>query len=216
MRTMYRWGLYPLGKAVLALFFLFFGPVRVRGRRLVPREGGLLVVANHLSDIDPPLVGHALPRPAWFMAKSELFSVPILGPVMRAFRAFPVKRGRPDRAAIRRAVELLRQGECVVVFPEGQISEDGRLQRALAGAALIWKQAQVTCIVCGIVGSQRIVPFRAVIPRPAFGGVSVQFGNPVPWERAHEIESFGEWFTLEVQRLTGLPLQEDALGVREE
>jgi len=213
---MYRWVLYPLGKVVLALFFLLFGPVRVRGRGLVPRQGGLLVLANHLSDIDPPLVGHALPRPACFMAKSELFSVPILGSVMRAFRAFPVKRGRPDRAAIRRAVELLRAGECVVVFPEGQISEDGRLQRALAGAALIWKQAQVTCVVCGIAGSQRIVPFRAVIPRPAFGRVSVQFGEPIPWERANEIESFGQWFTAEAQRLTGLPLPEDAAEVTEE
>ncbi|MEW5883106.1 MAG: lysophospholipid acyltransferase family protein [Armatimonadota bacterium] len=213
---MYRWVFYPLGKVVLALFFLLFGPVRVRGRERVPRRGGLLVVANHLSDIDPPLVGHALPRPAWFMAKSELFSVPILGPVMRAFRAFPVKRGRPDRAAIRRAVELLQAGECVVVFPEGQISEDGRLQRALAGAALIWKHAQVTCVVCGIAGSQRIVPFRSVIPRPAFGGVSVRFGEPIPWERASEIESFGEWFTGEAQRLTGLPLPEDAVEVTEE
>lgn len=209
---MYRWVFYPLGKVVLALFFLLFGPVRVRGRERVPRRGGLLVVANHLSDIDPPLVGHALPRPAWFMAKSELFSVPILGPVMRAFHAFPVKRGRPDRAAIRRAVELLQAGECVVVFPEGQISEDGRLQRALSGAALIWKHAQVTCIVCGLVGSQRIVPFRAVIPRPAFGGVSVRFGEPVPWEQAHQIDSFGRWFALEAQRLTGLPLQEGAIG----
>ncbi|MER3413109.1 MAG: 1-acyl-sn-glycerol-3-phosphate acyltransferase [Armatimonadota bacterium] len=209
---MYRWVLYPLGKLVLAVFFLLFGPVRVRGRSLVPRQGGLLVVANHLSDVDPPLVGYALPRPAWFMAKSELFSIPILGKVIRAFRAFPVERGRPDRGAIRRAIELLRAGECVVVFPEGQISEDGRLQPALAGAAIIWKQAQVTCVVCGIVGSQRIVPFRAIIPRPALGGVSVRFGEPIPWERAHDIETFGEWFTREAQRLTGLPVRKDAEG----
>lgn len=205
MRGMYRWTLYPLGKAILAPFFFVFGPVRVVGRRNVPREGGLLVVANHLSDIDPPLLGHALPRPAWFMAKSELFQIPILGRVIKAFQAFPVRRGRPDRNAIRRAVELLQRGECVVIFPEGQISEDGSLQKPLAGAGLIWKQAQVPCLCAGIRGSNRIIPFRSVIPRPAFGGVRVVFGQPMEWSESMTVDQFHEWFLDEVSRLTGLP-----------
>lgn len=205
MRGMYRWTLYPLGKAILAPFFLVMGPVRVKGRSHVPRKGGLLVVANHLSDIDPPLLGYALPRPAWFMAKSELFQIPVLGPIIRAFHAFPVRRGRPDRNAIRRAVELLRSGECVVVFPEGQISEDGSLQQPLAGAALIWKQAQVPCICAGIVGSNRIIPFRSVVPRPAFGGVQVSFGKAMEWSDTMTPEEFHTWFLDEVSRLTGLP-----------
>src|SRR5688572_25699604 len=120
----YKWVGYPVTKALLAIGLFLLGPVRIRGRKNVPRSGGLLVISNHLSDCDPAVIGHALPRHSNFMAKRELFDIPILSWIIRTLQAFPVNRGSPDRAAIRKTVELLQKGEAVVVFPEGQLSED--------------------------------------------------------------------------------------------
>lgn len=199
---MFRWVLYPIGKTFLFFFLLLFGPVKVRGRGNVPRSGGLLVAANHRSDCDPAVVGHALPRPTYFMAKEELFRVPVLGPIIRAFRAFPVKRGTPDRAAIRSAVELLKRGECVVMFPEGQLSEDGNLQPILPGALLIARMAAVPVVCCGLRGTERIIPFGKVLPRPALGGVSASFGEPRTLTGVGESDALG-WIAAEFLRLSG-------------
>ena len=76
------------------------------------------------------------------MAKSELFDMKIIGKMIRCFQGFPVKRGEPDRASMRHAIELLKMGEVVAVFPEGQLSEDGELQELKAGVALIVRQLQ--------------------------------------------------------------------------
>ena len=83
---------------------------RTAGNANVPMEGALVVVANHGSHLDPPLLGHALGRPVAFMAKAELFKIPLLGPIIRACGAYPVARGASDREAIRTATDRLEQG----------------------------------------------------------------------------------------------------------
>ena len=93
---------------VTPLFRLFLRG-RCRGMELVPLSGPLVVVANHGSHLDPPLLGHALPRPVSFMAKAELFKVPVLGPLIRAMGAYPVSRGASDREAIRTALRRLEE-----------------------------------------------------------------------------------------------------------
>lgn len=159
------------------------------------------MLANHISDADPPMMGYVVPRPAHFMAKSELFSVPVLGSIMRAYRAFPVNRGAPDRAALRKAIELLRAGECVVMFPEGECSETGEMLPLLPGAALIIRSAAVPVICCGLVGTNRIIPYGKLIPRPAFGGVRATFGMPRTF--AHEQqEQILKWVEAELRDLT--------------
>lgn len=199
---MYRWVLYPLGKFFLFIFLTIFGPVRVEGRKNVPLKGGLLVLANHISDADPPAVGHALPRAAYFMAKSELFKIPILGPLIRAYHAFPVNRGAPDRSAIRKTVDLLQKGEAVIMFPEGECSETGELLPILPGAALIIRTAGVKAICAGVRGTARILPYGKLIPRPAFGGVSVTFGEPREFERTASQDDILSWIESEFRRLT--------------
>lgn len=177
--------------------------MRVRGKSNVPRTGGLLVLANHLSDVDPPAVGHAIPRMMFFMAKSELFSVRILGRIIRYCRAFPVKRGKPDRVALHKAIELLREGNCVVIFPEGELSEDGKPIALQPGASLIIRKSNATVICCGLKGTNRIMPFGKVIPRPAFGGVSAQFGMPKKFPEDVEDKFVMEWINSELEILSG-------------
>lgn len=179
-----------------------FGPVRVYGKHLVPREGGLLVLANHISDADPPTLGHALPRIPRFMAKSELFQIRILGPLIRLFGGFPIRRGAPDRNALRITIEILQSGGCVAMFPEGEVSETGEPQPILPGAAMAIRRSRAKVICAGIRGTRRIIPYRSVIPRPAFGGVSVHFGEPREFSEETDEEILA-WIDSELRRLAG-------------
>ncbi|MGA0996762.1 MAG: lysophospholipid acyltransferase family protein, partial [Vulcanococcus sp.] len=99
---------------------------RTAGNAHVPMEGALVVVANHGSHLDPPLLGHALGRPVAFMAKAELFKIPLLGPIIRACGAYPVSRGASDREAIRTATDRLDQGWATGVFFYGPRPAAGR------------------------------------------------------------------------------------------
>ena len=123
----------------LLVFPVFRGLLRghTSGNALVPLQGPLVVVANHGSHLDPPFLGHALGRPVAFMAKAELFRIPILGDIIRACGAYPVKRGASDREAIRTATARLDEGWAIGVFLDGTRQSDGRVNQPMPGAALL-------------------------------------------------------------------------------
>lgn len=146
----------------------------VQGREHIPRSGPLILVSNHLSHLDPPLLGWLVGRTTCFMAKEELFRVPLLGWWIRKTGAFPVKRGMADRAALRRAQEVLAQGYILAIFPEGHRSEDGHLQAAEDGAGLIAVRSRAPILPAAVIGTNRILPPHALWPRP--GKVTVRFG----------------------------------------
>jgi 1-acyl-sn-glycerol-3-phosphate acyltransferase len=169
--------LYAIAKVLLSIFFRLFNRWEVAGRELVPREGGLLLIANHTSYADPPIVGTASPRPVHFMAKAELFGFPILGWLIRRTHAFPVRRGSGDREALRRAVRMLRQGKVLLIFPEGTRSPDGRLKAPEPGAAFAALASGAEVVPIAIVGADRLLPLHSPLPRPA--KLRVRFGRPV-------------------------------------
>ena len=88
-----------------------------------PKEGAVLLCANHISNLDPPVVGITAPRPIRFMAKEELFRVPVVKTLVKNLHAFPVKRGMNDRQALRIGLEVLKQGEVLGIFPEGRAAK---------------------------------------------------------------------------------------------
>lgn len=192
----------PISKFLAWLLLFFFGPLIVRGRYRVPKKGGLLILSNHISDIDPPAVQVSCPRTIYFMAKSELFDMPALGRMIRWFKAFPVKRGEPDRASIKKAIGYLRAGETVCIFPEGELSEDGNLWPLKPGVALIVRMAEVPVICVGLVGTNKIVPCGKLIPRPAFGGVSATWGEVRSFDRRAETEEIMDWVEGQLRELT--------------
>lgn len=128
---------------------------RTAGNGNVPRQGALVVVANHGSHLDPPLLGHALGRPVAFMAKAELFRVPILGAIIRACGAYPVSRGASDREAIRTATNRLLEGWATGVFIDGTRQSNGRVNNPQAGAALLAARAGVPLLPVAIINSHR-------------------------------------------------------------
>lgn len=191
----------PLMRAVCWVVFTLLGPFRAVNRRAIPRSGGLLILANHRADIDPIVLQLACPRPIYFMAKSELFGIRMLGKLIRAFRAFPVRRGEPDRSSIKTAVAYAHLGQAVGIFPEGQLTETGELQSLKPGAALIVRMAGVPVVCCGIRDTDRILPYGKLLPRPAFGWVTCEWGEPRSFERHASTEEIVGWATAELRRL---------------
>ena len=140
----------------------------VQGREKLPASGGIVLVANHISYWDPVAVVCAFNRKVHFMAKAELFNIPLLSSVMKIAGSFPVRRDISDRSAIRTAVKLLEEGEVVGVFPEGTRSHTGELLKPNLGAALIAARAGVPMIPVGVIGT-----------RGVFARIKVRVGNPI-------------------------------------
>jgi len=149
------------------LLLRLFTRCNVEGLEFVPREGPFLLISNHLSMIDPPVLGALLSRRITFMAKEEAFRHPFLGPIVRWYGAFAVKRGRPDRQALRTAMEVLRAGGVVGMFPEGHRSKTGRLNKAFAGSAMVARMAGVPILPVAIVGTDRVRSPLSLLRRPA-------------------------------------------------
>ena len=133
------------------------------------------MVSNHVGAVDPAIIGAWAPRPGWFMAKAELFHGRWAW-LMRGYHAFPVIRHSPDRTALRRAFELLKQGSAVVLFPEGHRSESATLLRAEPGAGFIARRSQAPLLPLAITGTQNVLGREHVLPRRA--AVSMTFGQP--------------------------------------
>jgi 1-acyl-sn-glycerol-3-phosphate acyltransferase len=128
---------------------------QIVGGENIPRSGGVLITANHLSQWDLIMIHIALHRRAYYMSKTEYFETPLLGGLSRVWGAFGVKRGKADREALRFAIERLRAGEQVVIFPEGTRSATFSLQKAHGGAALIAAQAESLIVPFAIAGTEK-------------------------------------------------------------
>lgn len=167
--------LKPLAAGILRLFF----GLRSRGEEHVPAEGPVLLVANHASFLDPPLVGSATRRRLSFMAKAELFEVPGLGGLIRRLGARPVRREGADAGALRTGLRVLRDGGALLVFPEGTRGEEGVLGPARPGAGMLAVLGRAPVVPVYISGSGRAWPRGRRMPRPGGGRLTVTFGPPI-------------------------------------
>jgi len=156
----------------------------VQGTTNVPKEGGCIIVANHLHNLDPVLISIACPRPLHYMAKAELMGIPVLSSILRWSGAFPIHRGKVDRTSIKRAQMTVQQGIALGMFPEGTRSVSMRIDRVLPGAGLVATQGDVVIVPTAITGTERL-PFngqkqhrRGPMPDPGHRGVRIQFGEP--------------------------------------
>ena len=164
--------------------------LEVRGRENIPQEGKVLLVANHRSYLDPPLVAFAVKkRPVFFMAKSELFEMPVLGSLIKHWgNAFPVKRGRADLTALKTALELLNKGELVCIFPEGQRAPRGRFLRGKWGAGMVAVKAKAPIIPCLIEGSEALIGKEGLVN--GLPEVTITFGKPFTIDLEDRKESY--------------------------
>ncbi len=195
----------PLMRVFFTVLFWILGPVAVRGKYRVPKKGGVLILSNHLADIDPIVTQLACPRAVHFMSKSELFTG-FLGKVLRFYSAFPVRRGEPDRGAMKVAAALLQAGEAVLVFPEGELSQKGELLPLKAGVALIVRMADVPVICLGVRGSNKVMPYGSMIARPSFRQIQCEWGEPHSFNKDSSAEEIMGWAEGQLRELTGQEL----------
>ena len=173
--------LYATLKLMIAALSRVWFRLTVVGADRVPREGRLLLASNHLSVLDPALIGAVMPRELDYMAKTELFRIPGFGALIRRLNAHPVDRSGSDSAALRLALRLLGNGRAVLVFPEGTRGTEGHLQPARAGAGMLAALSGAPVVPVYVQGSGRALPRGAVLPRPA--RVTVTFGAPIRFAR---------------------------------
>lgn len=163
--------LYRLGWTVVFILFKFLYRFKVEGHEnldQIPENQGVLLCSNHISGLDPPLVGAATSRKLAFMAKAELFEIPFFGGLIKRLNAFPVKRGTSDRNALKLAIEILNSGETLIMFPEGTRSKTGELKAGLGGVGFLALRTNAAIVPVAIKGGYRL-----------FRRTHVVFGKPI-------------------------------------
>ena len=147
------------------------------GKENIPKKGSFILVSNHGSLLDPPLLGHAVGRNISFMAKSELFRIPLLSFVIKACGAYPVKRGAADKTTIKIACEKLSNNNSIGIFIDGTRQKDGRVNKPKQGAALLAFKNQKFLLPVAIINSHRLVRLRSFIP--FFSKIVIKVGKPI-------------------------------------
>ena len=161
---------------IFPIYKLLFRGILI-GRENIPKRGSFILVSNHGSLLDPPLLGHALGRNISFMAKSELFSVPLLGFIIKSCGAYPVKRGIADKTTIKIACEKLSNDNSIGIFIDGTRQKDGRVNKPKKGAALLAFKNQKLLLPVAIINSHRLVRLRFFIP--IFTKIIIKVGKPI-------------------------------------
>ncbi len=141
---------YSIIRGIFFLLFKYIYRYQVKGRANIPKAGALVVMSNHISYLDPPIISCIMDRPIYFMAKEELFQYPIFGWLIGKLGAFPVKRGRPDRGALKKSYDILANDQVLCIFPEGQRYRNGKLGNAKSGAIMIPIKKECPILPVGI------------------------------------------------------------------
>lgn len=189
-----RWwqpAFYVVAKNTVKALFKVWLRTRVVGKENVPMRGGLLVVSNHASYLDPPLIGVSMPRRCWFMARSTLFKNRFFGAIIAGLGSFPVERaadrasGNPataagggDIKAIRTVLEQLDLGHPVLLFPEGSRSATGTMEPFQRGVAVLLKRSKCPVLPVAVSGVYEAWP-RGKRPRLFPRRVTVRFGKAI-------------------------------------
>lgn len=151
--------------------------VRVIGAEHIPKTGPVLIAPNHVSYLDIPLLSAMVDRPLHFMGKASLFRIPLVGRLYRALYGFPVERGHRSREGLMEAVRRLKEGRCVVMYPEGGRSQSGRLQKPMPGIGLVVALSGAKVIPAYVAGTDKVLPVGTW--RIRIHPVTVLIGEPL-------------------------------------
>ncbi len=182
--TMRPW--YRFCRCVCQALYIMLFRGRVFGTRNVPRQGGVLLVFNHQSFLDPVLATLALPRECHYMARHTLFADPRFRRLIESLNAFPIKRGTADMGAIRETLRRLKAGHLVVTFPEATRTHDGSVSELAPGIVLLARRAGVPVVPGMILGAFESWPRHAHFPRPR--PIIVAYGEPLSPALLHELD----------------------------
>ena len=158
---------YRIGHIMFRAFARSFYDFRVIGEENLKLPGAALVVANHVSFMDPPFIGQAFDEAIYFFARKSLFDHPMAGKLLRSWHSIPIDRDKPDASSLKATIRLLKSGKKVLMFPEGTRSFDGLPQKAEAGVGLFIAKSNAPVLPVRIYGTFEAYPRGAKIIRPA-------------------------------------------------
>ena len=176
-----RWLLYTILHAIGRLLFKILFRWEVRGRKNISKKGALIIASNHLSFLDPPLIGVASPRRLHYMAVDAVFRYFFIGNLTRRLGTFPVKRRGADIESTKKALKILGNREALLIFIEGTRSPSGKLLKPKPGVGMLAYRSGATVIPTLIVGSNRALPLKGKFIRPR--KIKVSFGRPLTIEK---------------------------------
>ena len=177
---------YAIPRLLAQFFLTFLFRGRVFGTQRVPRTGGVLLVSNHQSFLDPILATLALPRECHYMARDTLFRNPLLRRLIQSLNAFPIRRATADLTAIKETLRRLKAGALVVTFPEGTRTLDGSIGPMHPGVVLLARKAGVPLVPAVILGAFQAWPRHARLPHPH--PIVVAYGEPIAADELARLE----------------------------
>ncbi len=160
--------IYKIAQTLAKICYRLVFGLRIFGAENLPKEGGALICANHISNFDPPAISAAISRKVRFLAKKELFKNRLFGKIILALGATPLDRGGMDTSAVRKSIAILKNNELLLLFPQGTRREDLKKEQFKDGAATLAVMANVPIVPVCIVGKYR-----------PFGGLRVYIGQPI-------------------------------------
>lgn len=173
--------LYSICRTLAAIIFKILFRFDAQGIEHIPKEGAFILASNHTSYLDPIALGVACPRRLNFMARHDLFSIPLFSWLISNVGAFPLKRDSADLSAIKEAIRRLKNGNVLVLFPEGSRRIDGKSGTPQGGIGFLATKVNVPMIPAFIKGTQIALPKGAKFVRPT--KVFVRFGKQISIER---------------------------------
>lgn len=173
--------LYYLGKFLFKWMFILIYRCKSSGQENLPQNTGFIIAPNHMSFFDPPLAGCFMKPDLFFMAKQELFDIPILGFLIKRTNAFPVKRGMQDMSAFRNAFDLLNNNKALLMFPEGTRSKTGVMGKARAGVGMVACNCQVPIVPVKLVNTNNMKKFKKI---------EIKYGKPIYPPKEHTKEDY--------------------------
>ncbi len=211
---LYRRAFYNLFLGVMGRYVeMFTDEQTVEGLENVSARGPYLIVSNHLNFTDPEFIARAYPGHINFMVKRELFAYPVIGFGLRFLGAFPVDRRGNDIGAVRRALQLLKRGNSVMIFPEGTRSPTHALVEPLPGVGYLALKAGVSVLPVGLFGSEHVSITR--LPTGPAKRICLKFGKPFRLDPSEEMsrQQAAEWAAWEMLSRIARLLPERYLGV---
>lgn len=176
---------YKATSGIFNLYAKLIMRVEVKGRENIPESGPLVVMSNHISYLDPPLIGSILPRKIHYMAKAELFENKIAGAILKKLGAFPLKRGTGDSRAFRKAIKILRNDQVLGIFPEGTRYPEGSPGDPHSGSVMLAIMAKSPILPIGIKNIKRKGKPRVNIGEPLI--LDEYFGKKLDKEEREKV-----------------------------
>lgn len=177
---------YEFVRYLLWLIFLVFYRVRCSGREHIPATGGVLILANHQSLLDPPLFGMCIPREVNYVARDTLFDHKWLAPLIRSVNAIPIDRDGLGLAGLKETLRRLKRGEIVILFPEGTRTPNGEMQPLKPGFSALVTRTGASILPMAVEGSYQAWPRRQPVPLPNL--IQIEVGPPITAAEAKQLD----------------------------